>query len=60
MIDTPNTQIHNRLHFWLCTGASIKNGGVKAKNSRSSFVVPKLKGYVLVFWYCWIFELYRI
>ena len=28
-IDNPNTQIHDRLFFWLVAGTSMKGGGVK-------------------------------
>ena len=27
--DTPNTQMHDRAHFWFDTGISINSGGVK-------------------------------
>ena len=34
-IDTPNTQIHDRSLYWLSTGTSIKNEGVKHLHDRN-------------------------
>jgi len=31
MTDTPNTHIHDSSLYWLCTGTSMKVGGVKKK-----------------------------